>query len=69
MTNLKLLDADSAVAAIAAMSRDDLSAAYVEIVGYCPFADDPSMSDDDVADMLADTLILMRTGCLRIRHR
>ena len=33
-------------------TRASLSQAYIELVGYCPFADDPSATVDSVRAML-----------------
>lgn len=34
--------------------RDALGAEYVELIGYNPFEDDPTISTDEVADILRE---------------
>ena len=34
------------------MSRAEMAAAYLELVGYDPIADDPSMTDDELRELL-----------------
>lgn len=34
------------------MSRQQLAAAYLDLVGYDPFEDDPTITESEVAEML-----------------
>ena len=36
------------------MNRAEMAAAYAELVGYDPIADDPSMTDDELQELLDD---------------
>jgi hypothetical protein len=51
---IKNLRADVARVETAKGNREALSALYVEFIGYCPFEDDPSTSEEFVFDVLQD---------------
>lgn len=36
------------------MSREQLTAAYLDLIGYDPFADDPTITEEEVVRTLAE---------------